>query len=129
LTDKQIEQNIRRLCRTLDFNLGEVLQAWTYGTTMIADNKVIYKDSQVEFADFFTSKELLVLKYVVLYTYVNEVILKDFLGKRFDQTYKSTIRRLTNTKVLLRDEMGELRINTVLAHDIRELLKYHGMLK
>ncbi|WP_297707658.1 hypothetical protein [uncultured Eudoraea sp.] len=128
LTDKQIEQNIRRLCRTLDFNLGEVLQAWTYGTTMIADNKVIYKDRHVEFADFFTSKELLVLKYVVLYTYVNEIILKDFLGKRFDQTYKSTLRRLTNTKVLLRDEIGELRINSVLAHDIRELLKYHGML-
>lgn len=129
LTDKQIEQNIRRLCRTLDFNLGEVLQAWTYGTTMIADNKVIYKDRQVEFADFFTSKELLVLKYVALYTYVTEIILMDFLGKRFDRTYKASLRRLINTKVLLRDEIGELRINTVLAHDIRELLKYHGMLK
>ncbi len=129
LTDKKIEQNVRRLCKTLDYNLGEVLQAWTYGTTMIIDNKVIYKDRDIEFADFFTPDELLILKHVVLYTYINEIILKDFMGKRFEQDYKSSLRRLINTKVLLRDEIGDLRINTVLGHDIRELLKYHGMLK
>ncbi len=129
LTDKQIEHSVRRLCRSLDYNLGEVLQAWTYGTTMIADNKVIYNDRNILFADFFTPPELLILKYVALFTYINEITLKDFLGKRFDQTYRSGLRRLTNTKVLLRDGIGDLRINAVLAHDVRELLKYHGMLK
>ncbi|NNM18995.1 MAG: ATP-binding protein [Croceitalea sp.] len=129
LTDKQIEQSIRKLCRSLDYNLGEVLQAWTYGTTMIADSKVIYEDRQITFADFFTTTELLILKYVALYTYINELILKEFMGNRFNQNYKSSLYRLTNTKVLLRDEIGDLRINTVLAHDIRRLLKYHGMLK
>ncbi len=129
LTDKQIEHSVRRLCRSFDYNLGEVLQAWTYGTTMISENLVIYNDRNILFADFFTPQELLILKYVALFTYINEITLKDFLGKRFDQTYRSGLRRLTNTKVLLRDDNGDLRINAVLAHDIRELLKYHGIMK
>lgn len=129
LSDKQIEQSIQKLCRTFNYNLGEVLQAWTYGTKMVTDNKVIYKDMQGTFADFFTAREVLILKYIVLYGYVNEVILKDFIGKRFDSNYRSSLRRLINTKVLLRDEEGHLRINSVLNHDIREILKYRGILK
>ncbi|MGB5435153.1 MAG: AAA family ATPase [Maribacter sp.] len=129
LTDKQIEQSIQKLCRTFNYNLGEVLQAWTYGTKMTTDNKVIFKDWNSTFEDFFTTSEVIILKYLVLYSYVNEIILKEFMGKRFDKSYRSGLRRLINTKVLLREENGNLKINSVLKYDIRELLKYRGILK
>lgn len=128
LSNKHIELNVQRLCKYFDYNMGEVLQAWTYGVNLTDDNKVIYLEEDYKFEDFFTDEEVIILKYVLLYKYTNEIILKNFLGKRYDSIYKSSLRRLINTKVFLRNAEGNLLLNPSLYHDIREILKYRGVL-
>ncbi|PKQ60842.1 hypothetical protein BZG02_17720 [Labilibaculum filiforme] len=128
LANKQLELIVQKLCRSYDNNIGEVLQAWTYAITTADDDKVVFEEKEYEFEDFFTPEEAIILKYVLLYKHINEVILKNFLGKRYDSSYKSGLRRLTNTKVFLRNSEGNLILNQVLYHNIHEILKYRGVL-
>ncbi|WP_027395086.1 hypothetical protein [Aquimarina latercula] len=129
MTKKEIEKRVLSLCKKFDYNIGEVLQGWTYGTTVLDNNNVVYIEKEYPFEDFFTPEETIILKYVLLYKNINELQLKNFLGKRFESGYKSGLKRLINTKVLVRNSMGVLKINTVLGHDIYEILKYKGTLK
>jgi hypothetical protein len=108
--------------------MGKVLQAWTYRSTVVDDQFVLFEDKDHTFRDFFTHEEIIVLKFVVLYKHINEIVLKNFLGSRND-IYMSGLKRLVNTKVLLRDEDGELRLNTVIYHDVIDILKYRGILE
>ena len=128
LHNKQLELYIQKLCKNYDYNMGEVLQAWTYAITTADDNKVVYQEKDFEFEDFFTTEEIIILKYVLLYKHINEIVLKNFLGKRYDSSYKSGLKRLINTKVFLRNSEGNLILNPVLYHNIREILKYRGVL-
>jgi hypothetical protein len=128
MTPAQIEHSVYKLAKSLDFNLGEVLQAWTYGATMTDDNKVVYDQGNYPFKDFFTSEEVIILKYVLLYKQVNELTLKSFVGSRFNNHYKSALKRLVNTKVLLRGDLGLLHLNPVLTKDIKQLLIYKGIM-
>ncbi|MFA9371591.1 MAG: ATP-binding protein [Labilibaculum antarcticum] len=128
LLNKQLELYVQKLCRDYDYNMGEVLQAWTYAITTADDNNVVYKEKEYEFEDFFNNEEIIILKYVLLYKHINEIVLKTFLGKRYDSSFKSGLKRLTNTKVFLRNPEGNLVLNPVLYHNIREILKYRGVL-
>jgi hypothetical protein len=128
MTPKQIEGKVKELCRFLNYNMGKVLQAWTYRSTVVDDQFVLFEDKDHTFRDFFTHEEIIVLKFVVLYKHINEIVLKNFLGSRND-IYMSGLKRLVNTKVLLRDEDGELRLNTVIYHDVIDILKYRGILE
>ena len=128
LSPKQIERKVKELSRSLNYNMGKVLQAWTYSSTVFDDQFVIFEDKDHTFRDFFTNEEIIVLKYVVLYKHINEVVLKNFLGSR-NEIYMSGLKRLVNTKVLIRDEVGELWLNTVIHHDVIDILKYRGILE
>lgn len=127
-TNKQIEQKVVKLVKKYHYNIGEILQAWTYGTTMVEDNKVIYKDAGYEFKDFFTVEEIIILKFVFLHKHINELNLLTYVGKNFENSYKSSLKRLTNLKVLLRDQNAQLHINPVLNSDIKRILTYRGTL-
>ncbi|MBN2597558.1 MAG: ATP-binding protein [Marinifilaceae bacterium] len=128
LPGKQLELYVQKLCKNYDYNMGEVLQAWTYAITTADDHKVVFQEKEYEFEDFFTPEEVIVLKYVLLYKHINEIVLKNFLGNRYNISYKSGLKRLTNTKVFLRNPEGNLILNQVLYHNIREILKYRGAL-
>lgn len=128
LSNNEIEKEALKLARAYDYNIGEVLQAWTYGTTMIADNKVVYNQQQLPFGDFFTPEEIIILKYVLLYKMVNELMIKNFVGSRFELNYKSGLKRLVNTKVLIREANGYLMLNKVIEKDAKQLLIYKGTL-
>ncbi len=128
LLNKPLELYVQKLCKNYDYNMGEVLQAWTYAITTADDNKVVYEEKEYEFEDFFTTEEIIILKYVLLYKHINEIVLKNFLGKRYGSSYKSGLKRLINTKVFLRNPEGNLVLNPVLYHNIREILKYRGVL-
>lgn len=128
LPSKQVELYIQKLCKNYDYNMGEVLQAWTYAINTVDNNEVCYQEKEFEFEDFFTTEELIILKYVLLYKHINEIILKNFLGKRYSNSYKSGLKRLVNTKVFLRNSEGNLILNSTLYHDIRQILKYRGVL-
>ncbi|GJM28033.1 MAG: hypothetical protein DHS20C17_06680 [Cyclobacteriaceae bacterium] len=127
LSPKQIERKVKELCRFLNHNMGKVLQAWTYSSTVVDDQNVLFEEKDYTFRDFFTNEEIIVLKYVALYKHINEIDLKNFLGSK-NEAYLSGLKRLVNTKVLLRGEDGELRLNTVIYHDVIDILKYRGIL-
>lgn len=129
LEQKHIEQHILSLCKAFDYNVGQVLQAWTYSTTVTDNNTVIYNEKHLPFEDFFTDEETIILKHVILYLKINELQLKTFLGNKLEGNYKSGLKRLVNAKVLLRDDTGFLTINPVLHYDINRILKYRGVLK
>ncbi len=129
LSPKQMENNVQELSNRLKYNIGEVLQAWAYSTKVADNNLVVFEETAYKFEDFFTSEELIILKYVYLYKYVNEVLLKSFLGKGYNLKFDSGIKRLINTKVLLRNSSGNLILNRVITSDILEILKYRGTLK
>ena len=123
---KQIKKEVLKLSKELNYNIGEVLQAWTYSTTVIDNNNVVYEEKGFEFKDFFTSEEIIILKYVFIYKYIHETLLKKFIGKQYI-IYQSALKRLMNTKVLLRNNAGILKLNAVVSNDIYESLKYRGI--
>ncbi|WP_010227174.1 P-loop NTPase family protein [Gillisia marina] len=129
MSPKQIENNVQELCSQFKNNIGEVLQAWAYSTKMTENNLVIFEEAECNFEDFFSSEELIILKYVYLYKYVNEVLLKNFLGKSYNINFDSGIKRLVNTKVLWRNSNGNLILNRVITSDIFEILRYRGTIK
>ena len=128
LSPVAIEKEVLKLAKTYDYNIGEVLQAWTYGTTLLADNKVLYEHINIPFGDFFSSEELIILKYVLLYKSVTELLTKNFVGARYESHYKSALKRLINTKILLRGDSGALHLNPVIQKDVKQLLIYKGTL-
>jgi len=122
----ELKKKVHKLCKHFDYNMGEVLQAWAYMTTMVDDNQVVFEEDGNGFADFFTSEEIVILKHIVLYKYLNEFTLKRFLGNRYTLAYDVGLKRMANTKVLLRAEAGQLKLNPVIARDINDILKYRG---
>ncbi|APQ17685.1 ATP-binding protein [Maribacter hydrothermalis] len=125
----QFEKLVYRLCKRFGNTIGEVLQAWTYGTSLTNDNKVVYSESTHYFPDFFTNEEVILLKYVLLYKIIDERTIKSFLGKRYAFGYESGLKRLVNTKVLVRDQRGFLSLNAVVSYEIQQSLIYRGILK
>jgi hypothetical protein len=126
LTTVQIRKKVHTLSKYFNYNIGEVLQAWAYKTTVIDDNQVMLDEREIEFSDFFTSEEVIILKYVFLNKYISEYILKGFLGNRFTINYDVALKRLTNVKVLLRATEGHLILNPVISADVCKILKYRG---
>lgn len=129
ISPSQFERLVYRLCKRFGNNIGEVLQAWTYGTSLTIDNKVVYSESTQYFPDFFTNEEVILLKYVLLYKIIDERTIKSFLGKRYAFGYESALKRLVNTKVLVRDQRGFLSLNAVVSYDVQKSLIYRGILK
>ena len=125
---KEIENQVAKLTRECNYNIGQVLQSWTYGTTMIEDNQVQYLNKGLLFKDFFSLEEIIILKFIFLNKEINEVRLKYFVGLQFENTYKSSLKRLTNLKVLLRNQNAQLYINPVLINDVKDILIYRGTL-
>ncbi|GGX30239.1 hypothetical protein [Aquimarina muelleri] len=126
IPSKQIKKEVLKLSKELNYNIGEVLQAWTYSTTVIDNNNVVYQEKDFMFKDFFTSEEIIILKYVFLYKYIHETLLKKFIGKQYI-VYQSALKRLINTKILIRNNSGILQLNTVVSNDIYESLKYRDI--
>ena len=128
LSKKQIESQVLKLARDCHYNIGEVLQSWTYGTTLIEDNQVIYNPKGYSFYDFFTLEEVIVLKFVFLHKEMHELRLKTYVETHFESNYKSSLKRLTNLKVLLRNQRSQLYINPVIINDVKDILIYRGTL-
>lgn len=128
LSNQQINKLIKKQAQRSTNNLGEVLQAWTYTSVVKDYNKVMITNEYLDFPNFFTKDELLVLKQVFLYRYSNEYRLKMEMGLRFDSDLRSTIKRLLNTKVLERDIAGNLSVNTIILQDIQYILEEESIL-
>ena len=104
------------------YNFGDTLQSWTYNTFVQNNEKVVFKESYLEFVDFFTKSELIILKQALIFKNITEYGLKRVVSNAFDQDYKSAIRRLVNVKILLRDPDGTLFINPVVVNNISRII-------
>jgi hypothetical protein len=123
LNASQMAKIAREIGKDYKNNIGEVLQAWTYRSFIKDDDKVLFVEGEVEFVDFLNAQECLILKQTLLFKYITELGLKRIFSDGFDARFKSALRRLINTKILLRSPKGELFINPVVLMDINEILK------
>ena len=128
ISDGKTQKIINKLSKQHQNNIGVVLQAWTYNTVASEEDKVIYNEIEFEFVDFFTNEELIVLKQAMIYKRITELGIKRVTSSKYETNFKSAIKRLINTKVLLRDESGSLYINPVILSEIGFLLKSKGLI-
>ena len=112
----------RNLCKQTSNNFGNTLQSWTYKTFVQEDEKVLFKESHYEFLDFFTQQEHIILKQALIYKKISEFGLKRLIANAYDTNYKSSLRRLINIKILIRDTDGDLYINPVVVNDISRII-------
>jgi hypothetical protein len=118
LTEKKIKKNIIKMSSRYHNIIGDVLQAWTYHTFVQENEKMLFKDEEEDFPDIFTQQELMILKQASLFKIVTELGLKNVTAQGFELEYKSAVKRLINTKVLLRNSLGHLFINPVILNDV-----------
>lgn len=111
-----------KLSKQNAYNIGNTLQSWTYNTFVQDNEKVVFKDSYLEFLDFFTSQEVIILKQALIFNYISEYGIKNATTTSFDTKFKSALRRLMNTKVLMRNINGNLYINPVVVNDVTKII-------
>lgn len=122
MSAKMIQKAITKLSHKYNNNLGDVFQAWTYYTFVQENEKVLFKEVDYDFPDFFTQQELIILKQSSIFKKVTELELKRILVSRFESDFKSALKRLINTKVLLRNNLGHLYINPVVLSDVNQFI-------
>jgi hypothetical protein len=113
-----------KLSKQNEYNFGSTLQTWTYNTYVQENQSVLYKDSNHEFLDFFTSEEIIVLKQALIFRYISEYGIKNVTTTSFDSGFKSALRRLMNVKILVRHINGYLYINPVVVNDITKIITH-----
>ncbi|MGB5463931.1 MAG: hypothetical protein WBM92_11235 [Aureibaculum sp.] len=128
ISDGRTQKIINKLSKQHQNNIGVVLQAWTYNTMASEEDKVIYNEIEFEFVDFFTNEELIVLKQASIFKRITELGIKRVTSSKYETNFKSAIKRLINTKVLLRDESGSLYINPVILSEVGFTLKSKGLI-
>jgi hypothetical protein len=129
ISDSRTQKIINKLSKQHQNNIGVVLQAWTYNTVASEEDKIIYNEIEFEFVDFFTNEELIILKQASIFKKITELGIKRVTSNKYETIFNSAIKRLINTKVLLRDESGSLYINPVILSEIGFLLKSKGLIK
>lgn len=122
LTDRQLEKKILSLCKQFDYNLGAVLQAWTFCTDIHGNDEIKYIDKEILLNDFLSDEEVLILKYCLLYGYGTELELKNFFKSRFEGDIKPSIRKLLNINILDRNDSGSLIIKDSIKQEIHTIL-------
>ncbi len=124
LTEREINRKIWSLSKKFDFNLGAVLQAWTFSTDLIEEDAVKFADRNIQLNDFLTPKEIIILKHCLLYGFGTELEFKNYFPDRFEVEFRPAIRKLLNIHILGRDEKGRLIVEDLIKQDVYTLLKY-----
>ena len=120
---KKIKETALKLTKRNHNNFGDTLQSWTYITFVQENEEVMLKDSYHEFLDFFSAPEIIVLKQALIFKTISEFGLKRATSLSYELEFKPAIRKLVNTKVLLRDLSGDLYINPVVVNDITNIVR------
>lgn len=127
ISDRKMQRIIYKLSHQNQDNIGVVLQAWTYNTTIKDEEKVMYKEIEHEFIDFFSMEELIILKQASIFKMVSELGMKSATAHKYETNFKSPLKRLINMRVLLRNKLGNLYINPVILHEVGIILKSKGL--
>ncbi|PIE49622.1 MAG: hypothetical protein CSA39_01630 [Flavobacteriales bacterium] len=124
LSENKIKKIIKKIAAKNSYNLGEILQSWTYNTYVKDTDKLYFKKEVIQsLPEFFTKYEEVILKHILLFKTTTEYIMKQLVvGKHYEDTYKSALKRLINTKVLLRTRKGSLYINPVVIFDVESII-------
>ncbi|MEM6298880.1 MAG: hypothetical protein AAF740_09360 [Bacteroidota bacterium] len=118
---KKVQNLIERLAKDNQYNLGKVLQAWSY-TTIEADRESLRLQEVNDVVDFFTPEERILLKQVLLFKTVTDKGLRRVTGSGFQVSYHPALKRLLNSRVLMRDLKGSLYIPAFLVNDIEMII-------
>lgn len=122
ISDNKLRSIAIKLSKENAYNLGNTLQSWTYNTHVQENQTIVYKDSNYEFLDFFTSEEIIILKQALIFTFISEYSIKNVTTTSFISDFKSALRRLLNVKILVRHANGYLFINPVVVNDITKII-------
>lgn len=128
MTDVQLRKRIMWLCRSYDFNIGAVLQAWTFCAKVEDENHVKFKAVNSHFNDFLTPVEMLVLKQCLVFGSSSELQLKSQFADRFETEFRPAIRKLLNLTILGRSSTGQLIVKESVRQDLYTLLKIKDLL-
>lgn len=123
-TEREIQKKIQTLCKKFEYNLGAVLQAWTFCTRVFEGERVQFVEKNIELNDFFTAEEVLLVKHILLFGYGTDLEFKTFFKDRFEVEIRPAIRRLLNIHILGRNEAGQLVLQDGVKQDVYSLLKY-----
>ena len=110
---------VDRIGRLSGGNIGCALRSWVHHVSDKEENKLFFSKVEYDFYDFFTNEEIVILKHIMLYRRVTVLELKQVSKHSYEHRFQSAVRRLINTKVLIRENQF-LIINPVV---IREILK------
>ncbi len=117
---------IRSLPKRQDYNIGEVLQMWTYLTIVKDYNQVVFEEEYQDFPNICTNKEQLLLKQLLTYKYLDENQLKNILGQLYGDLIETDLVQMLNKKIIVRNIDQKLMINPLILHDIERQLNQKG---
>lgn len=127
IATERLKSLILGVGRKAHFNIGLALQSWTHHITFKEENKIQFSKADFAFYDFFSKEEVIILKHTLLYRQITFFELKQIATSSYEARYRSAIRRLINTKIILR-EGSLLVINPVVLGDVLEILKQKAVL-
>jgi hypothetical protein len=123
ISNHMVQKIASNLCKKNNYNnIGETLQSWTYNIFVGENEEIMLKESNHEFLDFFTLQEKIILKQALIFKTISEINLKQVTALAYESNFKSALRRLINTKVLLRETKGDLFINPMVVNDVSRII-------
>jgi len=128
MTDAQLRKRIMWLCKSYNFNIGAVLQAWTFCVNVEDENRVRFRAVNSHFNDFLTPVEMLVIKQCLVFGSSSELQLKTQFTDRFEAEFRPAIRKLLNLTILGRSSTGQLIVKESVRQDLYTLLKIKDLL-
>ncbi len=122
------EKEIKRLCKTVEGNIGEALQSWSYMIEKYDDERVMKKDFRnYTLPNFIGADSAILLKTIFFLKRTNEYRLRKLFGPAFKDHYNVTLQRLLNLGVLER-ENSWLQINPFLVNSVGTQLEQKSTL-
>jgi uncharacterized protein related to proFAR isomerase len=122
ISAQKMRKIIKSISRWQDYNIGEVLQMWTYLTTVKDYNQVVFEEDYNDFPNICTDHEQLLLKQLLTYKVLDENQLKKILGQLFEDVIQTHLIQMLNKKIIVRNIDQKLMINPLILHDIERQL-------
>ena len=117
---KRIAKDITQYCNG---NIGDALNMWSYFTTFIDDNTVVFNSiPKFNMPEFYKPDLAVLLASIMLQKRTNEYRLRKLFGPSFTDRYQPILIRLIGIKVIERQIDGWLEINERVVNQLGMML-------
>lgn len=119
-----------KIHKTVDGNIGEALNLWSYSTFKYEGDKVRF-DFKTPYVlpDFINSDTAIVLTTLMMNKKSNEYHLRKLFGTPFKEKYGGIVQRMISVGLLTRHPDGSLEVNEAVANEVGKLLAQKQFLK